>query len=457
MEIQHFLQSFHAWMSSQDAMMFVIPICGMVWVIVFLWRFVIPTLKATKDSVKTSEAMLKEIEALIDQAVKRAPPVEAKPEEEGAPFEEYRKDLWRMTEGEISIDEFVDIWRGRKVQKRPAPERKLTPEEIEQVKKSDTFQTVNTLISEFSKGLEKIVEFKKAEALNPEQTWEEHAYRIDEIQKDLGTEPGSAFLVLWAQYLKSSDPGKLADFFAAWLKGEANADSQVFAGKFLLFIKNREWDQVLTVIEPRLQSKELFQSAYAEIFFIGFRDGVLRRCEQGIHGIPGGMGSHGSDGQDGLGSLQGAPAFYEGFRDMIIEEIKKGKETPELVTGIGWPKQPKYNTGKYVRVKRPTSPAFEKIGRIQSIHDNGIEWEYILEVQDICGKGYVIGLAEEECEIAVPKVGEWWRWLKNDACKSVFKPVSYEPYLWQIPRPDSSILECCKDGCLMPVNFGRGE
>lgn len=71
-----------------------------------LWRF----LKPQKDRL---------LKALVDEAIKRAPPVESKDLEEGVPFEVYRKDLLRMVDGEISIDEFVEIWRGRKVQKRP--------------------------------------------------------------------------------------------------------------------------------------------------------------------------------------------------------------------------------------------------------------------------------------------------------------------------------------------------
>lgn len=556
--IKHLWEVFPTKMSPQDTMLVMIPICGTIWLFFLVKNYLIPSLKVTKDSIKTSEAAMKAIEAMIESAVKRAPPVEAKPSEEGAPFEEYRKDLWRMAEGEISIDEFVDIWRGRKVQKRPVPEKKLTPEELEQVQSSETFKTITTVISEFSKGLQKIIDKTKEDALNPVD-WQQQEYQIDEIQKDLGTEPGSTFLVLWAQYLKSSDPGKLADYFVGSFNDPA---LRGFASKFLIFMKRREWDQVLTVIESKLQVKELFQSAYAEIFFIGFRDGVVRRYAEGpwaagqtgLEGLQGPRGMNGGmscpPGVSGVEFLEplrfntpfckdffkewelhvktgtepsmlanmfltwlgdpaipatraeaskfagfiksrswkevfeaikpsiepeayvtfcgkGAADFYEAFRDIVVEEIRnywnefietqKVKKTPALFTGIGWPKQPMYSTGQYVRVKRPTSPAFDKIARVQSVHDNGIEWEYILEVRDICGKGYVIGLAEEECEIAVPKILEWWCWLKNDNCKSLFKPMSYEPFLWQTLSTDLSTFQCCKDGCLVPFNFGAGK
>ena len=424
MDLKHILQSLHESLKSGDGMMVILPIFGMIWLFWMVKGYLIPSLKTTKDSIKTSEAAMKAIEAMIEAAVKRAPPIEAKPAEEGAPFEEYRKDLWRMVDGEISIDEFVNLWRGRKVQKRPAPEKKLTPEEIEQAKNSEIFKTITSVISEFSKGIEQAVSLKKFAALEPGD-WQQQEYRIEEIQKELGTNSGSIFLVLWAQHLKNSDPGKLADYFVASLQDPA---LEGFGRKFLIFMKNREWDQVLTAIEPKLQVKELFQSAYAEIFFIGFRDGVVRRLEE----------KRGPVGTDGGSNLEGPP----------------GVSGTEFLTR--WAKEPKYRLGDFVRVKRPTSPGFDQIARIQSVHDNGIEWDYIMELRNAQGNGFIIGLPQSEVERAEPREGEWWKWVKNDGCMSVYRPGTYEPFQWK-GKNDNSISRCCREGCLVPVNFGRGE
>lgn len=56
------------------------------------------------------------IERWTAEEIKRRPPPPP------ATFEEYRRDLWRMAEGAISIDEFLAIYRFRKAPPRPKPE-----------------------------------------------------------------------------------------------------------------------------------------------------------------------------------------------------------------------------------------------------------------------------------------------------------------------------------------------
>jgi len=321
-DIQHLWQSFLAWMHSPDSV--IIALFGLIWMFVFVKSLLVPSLKRSKDAIKTSEATIRAIEAMIDQAVKRAPPIEAKPSEEAAPFEEYRKDLWRMAEGEISIDEFVDIWRGRKVQKRPPKEKKLTPEEIKEVTNSEIFKTIATVISEFSKGLEKIVEWKKLEALRPT------AYNVP----------------------------------------------------------------------------------------------IRRHDSSSIIGADGFQGVHGPIGISG------------------IEYLKA-------------PKSPKHHVGNYIRVNRPTSPAFGQIARIESITDNSMDLVYCVKVHDIRGQQpFFLGLSDEDFGIARPRAGEWWRWKENVHC---YRSTSYEPFVWKGLDDDAQFDLCCRAGCLLPVNLGRGE
>lgn len=501
--IKEFLRTFHL-----EGLVFssIFQILFIVWWLFMVWKYIIPSVRFGKKLGEEIAALTKEIDRLINEAIRRAPPIEDP--KEGVPFEIYRKDLHRMVDGEISIDEFVDIWRGRKVQKRP------TAAELQAM---------------------------------ADRTAREKAEERP-MEKELKTRMGRAFLAEWEAHLGNQDPQGFAELFMLNLN-EGSEESQHFHSRFVGFMKPRNWSEVLEAIRPAAKDPKPFMCGRAMWFYAEFRLRVIRKIEEywnrflvsksghrhewviippihsgvrlkcacgevqegqvGNEGPSGPMGSGvvgsagpysltgiqgvtgyaptGSRGLTGLygGSGMGHPISGGGGHDSgLIEEVRRLRQESEkgkdyftqlnAMIGmmsaslekaidqkrcansgqgvVGWRDVSEYVHGQWVRVTRPTSPAVGQIGRIYEVKP----YETRVFVQSNHGDSFAVGVSFVEFEPALPKVGEWWRRLE---CK-IHQGLDSSQVLvgpdceWWLSK---SRIEDWKCGCIEPVNFGRGN
>ena len=371
--------------------------------------------KKVKDRLSQAAMM-----TLIDEAVKRAPPVEAKGAEEAVPFETYRKDLLRMVDGEISIDEFVEIWRGRKVEKRP---------------------------KEWT-ALWKVLESPGFEAVLRE----------------------------WAFHVKAKGDGaKFGKLVRAWRdRAGPNEPERVAIWNFQAFMKTRCWEEMLAAMKPHLEPKvaECFAQENASWFYEAFRRVLVHehqfRCVD--IGVP--LGKQICDCGETIDppkDVKDSEIF--GTINSVVKDMSKSladaidlKKVESLRPEsnlMGWfdevssqryeaPKAALYRCN-WVRVTRPTSPAFGLLGVIRTILPDG---QHIIEVRSIRNEPNLLSLEKGEFDHPpYPKEGEWWAWHRD--------MQSSERFVWKNENNELSYRRTIESsivaGTLFPVNFGRGE
>lgn len=217
----------------------------------------------------------------------------------------------------------------------------LKREAIQQAGGDQLFQTINTVIKEFSKGLEKIVDLKKIEALTPEaqaaavakgtidgnvmgeprsrtaqepppaagqgatsagsQAQRQTAQNATAsqaaaagagetiskeqemeliIQNSMDKPLAQQIIKEWALHVnRGNHPGTFANTFMEWMRDPNDAEGRKATGLFVHFMSAREWKEVLAIIGPKLDAATLaiFRSKAAEDYYEGFKAMV---CEQ---------------------------------------------------------------------------------------------------------------------------------------------------------------------------------
>lgn len=327
------------------------------------------------------------------------------PPEEGVEFEVYRKDLLRMVDGDLTLDEFVDIWRGRKVKKRPAVKAEAT---------QPTLEIFHHIQGTFIKGL----------------------------------------LKEWGIHLKAKgDPETFTGMYLEWMRDPEDYVAREFTTAFANFIQTKDWFQVLAVIWGYIPEdlKPAFLTEEAMKFFEKFRADITQRIREYWEGwllvekAEKGSGHVHSWINDGHGQDRcpcGIP-----HPSGVVRPWK-----PSLVE--------KYTPGAWVRVRRRTSPAVGLLGRISKV----LEHEIRVEVWDTEGNSFFIGLSDGEFDYpAYPKTGEWWKMSKcvKPTCKDdpfdqnkEFISGPFEMKVDVVPGDPHVVRVRC--GCLEPVNFWRG-
>lgn len=455
------------------------------------------------------DELLKKVCAMIDEAVKRAPPVEDPVT--GVPFEEYRKDLLRMVDGEISIDEFVDHWRGRKVQKRPkriegqykrgewlrviqptspAFRQLVAVEEAQDYALRGEWLTkighstiINLSEGDFERALPEKGEWWWWTPAGTEDwkpfVWQEepdeekktdlrekikalqlqpHNFGLgtpgakgeedkeNGVEELLGSEIFKVVLKEWALHIEANQGATIfANVYLGWMGDSGSPELKNLTAIFANFIKPRSWFQVLGAIYPHLDLE------MARVF-------VRPAAEE----------------------------FFNSFRAMIVEAIrdywenwlegrrdhwKKSLEEKKKEHVHSWvPTQEgmescscgalrygpkKYLFGQWLRVTRPSSPA---VGELVTI-DKILPHEIRAEGRSVKGQKFFIGLGEGDFEPAYPKAGEWWTWTAVAKKEDLTSGREVRPFIWKEEPEDlrEERRDQIKNMLLEPVNFGRGK
>jgi len=373
-----------------------------------------------------SGILAKIIQAMVDEAVKRAPPVEA---EEGAPFETYRKDLLRMVDGEISLDEFVEIWRGRKVEKRP----------------------------------------KKVEAA---AIVAEPPPKLDEAVERVFKNPAlQSMLREWAFHVKVGGEGtKFGQLVRVWRLGPNNEERDAISA-FVEFIYRRYWPQAFEAMKPYLDPGivEIFAKENAQEFYYRFRDAMIHKHEWKCveAEVPLGKQVCQTCGEtfDPPKDVKASEIFglinnvikenAKSFADII--ELEKKEVFQPGSNLMGWSDQvssqryevPEASASecKWVRVTRPSSPAFGLLGIIRNAVPNG----YLVEVRNVRNEPNFVSLEKGDfAHPPYPQEGEWWAFSRD-----------LKPFVWKNEGFDLQkrliFFTDLRVGALFPVNFGKGQ
>lgn len=202
---------------------------------------------------------------------------------------------------------------------------------------SEVFQTINTVIKEFSKGLEKIVDLKKIEAMSPEaqaaavasgkidgniigepkkgqETPEPvHAKpvqaapqpaaqatqapkngngahpveakqgeaQMEQVIQDMVDKPFfKQVLKEWSFHVsKGEDPTTFANMYLEWMRDPMDHEGRKACSMFANFMKPRDWADMLKILGPKLDKETIavFKSPEAEAFYDGFRAMVVEQ------------------------------------------------------------------------------------------------------------------------------------------------------------------------------------
>lgn len=209
----------------------------------------------------------------------------------------------------------------------------LKREAIQQAGGDQIFNTINTVIKEFSKGLEKIVDLKKIEALTPEaqaaavakgtidgnmlgdpkrsqqaqpqenaaaaqaggqkpapggapapapaeesRTKEQEMELI--IQAEMDRPMAKQMIKEWCLHIKRGmPPFMFANTYMEWMRDPMDHEGRKATSLFATFMSTRDWNDMMAVISPKLDAETLtvFRSEAAFEYYEGFR-GLI--CEQ---------------------------------------------------------------------------------------------------------------------------------------------------------------------------------
>lgn len=447
------------------------------WFVIFIVKFLRPQLRFFKSDLEDVKGVLREVltEIKEEAQAKQDPP-------EGVPFEEYRKDLWRMAEGTLSIEEFVDIWRGRKVQ----PRRKLV-----QYEPGSTEEALSILLKETF---------------------------------------GQDLLRDWAQHLGGgNNPTSFSQVYLECLSNPLREDQRMFCSAFATYMKPRCWAEVLTLIEPAIRPEDLgqFRKEYAETFYNGFRDQVVAQIREywedflsntkakysgvsGVTGIgprgfgatamayPAGLTAPSWNGQEGGSGIEGASGIpgnpgssdlFQQMRELRASDSEKSSaggaifDLINIVTktlGDAHIKSMKEladqeairRVGTWVRVRKPGSGMVGMIAQVQSVVKAPKGMEDWITIKCCLVKGasaFMWGFDADKLEPALPRVGERWRWTRErcpkphgeDLCAFHSNTSDRERGFLFDALPEENraewFLEEVKQGCLEPVNYGFGK
>lgn len=194
----------------------------------------------------------------------------------------------------------------------------IRQEQLQQQTGNEVFNTINTLVKELSKGIEKVVELKKTQALAPEaqvamvasaSEGNVHAEEAADPGKkpaaQAGTEMGKAkpqeesggalnmekliqdnmgdpffkeILKEWSAHVEAeADPTTFASMFLEWMMDPVRHDVRQACSMFANVMKIRDWKKMMKILGPKLdpEVKVQFEKPFAADFYDGFKAMVL--------------------------------------------------------------------------------------------------------------------------------------------------------------------------------------
>ena len=256
----------------------------------------------------------------------------------GASNERLEKELERERE---------NLEREHKLKEKAMDQRNALEQQIIDIKKESLqsqggdqiFQTINTVIKEFSKGLEKIVDLKKLEAMTPEaqaaavakgtidgnvmgEPKKEAAQQQAPPQPQLGVVPNTAapkvngngqgpsapkgeqkteesqmeqiiqdmldkpffrqVIKEWSLHVKTNqDPTTFANMYMEWMRDPLDHEGRKATTMFANFMKPREWTDMMKIMGPKLDKdvSAIFKSEAAADFYDGFKAMVVEQIK----------------------------------------------------------------------------------------------------------------------------------------------------------------------------------
>ncbi|HXX92350.1 MAG TPA: hypothetical protein VEN81_01875, partial [Planctomycetota bacterium] len=192
-------------------------------------------------------------------------------------------------------------------------------EQLQQQGGNEVFNTINTLIKEFSKGLEKVVELKKHQSASPEaqvamvaagtQSTEGNVRPVEEkpeesaamgrgaapapqaqgggnvnmekLIQDMMEQPFfQEVMKEWALHVEEeADPTTFANMYLEWMRDPQNHESRQACSMFANVMKVRSWAKMMKILEPKLPADivAVFKKPYATDFYDGFKEMVVKQ------------------------------------------------------------------------------------------------------------------------------------------------------------------------------------
>jgi DNA-binding XRE family transcriptional regulator len=193
-------------------------------------------------------------------------------------------------------------------------------EQLQQQGGNEVFNTINTLIKEFSKGLEKVVELKKVQSSSPEaqvamvaagatapqtdgnvkaeveekpeaEMGETKAQapraeqggnvNMEKLIQDMMDEPFfKEVMKEWALHVEEeASPDTFANMYLEWMRDPEHHQTRQACSMFANVMKVRNWKRLLAILEPKLSPEILtqFRKPYATDFYDGFKAMVLEQ------------------------------------------------------------------------------------------------------------------------------------------------------------------------------------
>jgi hypothetical protein len=240
-----------------------------------------------------------------------------------------------------------NLEREHKLKEKAMDQRNALEQQIIDIKKEtlqsqggdQIFATINTVIKEFSKGLEKIVDLKKLEAMTPEaqaaavakgtidgnvmgEPKKEPAAQQSPPQPQLGVVPNAPpknnngngqgpsapkgeqkteesqmeqiiqdmldkpffrqVIKEWSLHVKTNqDPTTFANMYMEWMRDPLDHEGRKATTMFANFMKPREWSDMMKIMGPKLDKDvaAIFKSEAACDFYDGFKAMVVEQIK----------------------------------------------------------------------------------------------------------------------------------------------------------------------------------
>jgi hypothetical protein len=247
-----------------------------------------------------------------ERLAKQLAEVKEKTEEQIAQTQESVKE--ELSREKSQIDREFDLRKSSLEKEQQLNEKilEIRGEQLQQQGGNEVFNTINTLIKEFSKGLEKVVELKKVQSSSPEaqvamvaagatQQASEGNVRVETEEKppqearqeqggnvnmekliqDMMDEPFfKEVMKEWALHVQEeADPTTFANMYIEWMRDPERHQARQACSMFANVMKVRNWKRMLAILEPKLSAEVMvqFRKPYATDFYDGFKTMVLEQ------------------------------------------------------------------------------------------------------------------------------------------------------------------------------------